>query len=96
MNITEKEEITHQKNMTTKKLEKSNLTISLDGLHAKKIYPAYASKHNSNREKQLILLIILNGEGCHCLAVKKLSALLKGIISKNNGDFYCLNCLHSL
>ena len=26
---------------------------------------------------------------------KKLSALLRGIISKNNGDFYCLNCLHS-
>ena len=24
-----------------------------------------------------------------------LSALLRGITSKNNGDFYCLNCLHS-
>ena len=22
-------------------------------------------------------------------------ALLRGITSKNNGDFYCLNCLHS-
>ena len=29
------------------------------------------------------------------LAVKKLSALLRGITSKNNGDFYCLNCLYS-
>ena len=27
---------------------------------------------------------------------KKLSALLTGIISKHDGDFYCLNCLHSL
>ena len=27
--------------------------------------------------------------------MKKLSALLRGIISKHNGDFYCLNCLHS-
>ena len=31
----------------------------------------------------------------HYLAVKKLSALFKGITSKNNGDFYCLTCLHS-
>ena len=31
------------------------------------------------------------------LAVKKLSAsLLHGITSKHKGDFYCLNCLHSL
>ena len=29
------------------------------------------------------------------LSCSKLSALLKGIASKNNGDFYCLNCLHS-
>ena len=29
------------------------------------------------------------------LAVKKLSALLRGITSKHQGDFYCLNCLHS-
>ena len=25
---------------------------------------------------------------------KKLSALLRGRTSKNNDDFYCLNCLH--
>ena len=31
----------------------------------------------------------------HYLAEKKLSALLIGITSKNNGDFYCLICLHS-
>ena len=29
------------------------------------------------------------------LAVKKLSTLLRGTTSKNNGDFYCLTCLHS-
>ena len=27
------------------------------------IYPASASKHNSNREKQVILLMISNGKG---------------------------------
>ena len=26
---------------------------------------------------------------------KKISALLRGITSKNNGDFYCLNCVHA-
>ena len=59
-----------------------------------KIYPAYVSKHNSTCEKQVIFLLILNGKGWHYLAVKKLSALLKGITPKNH-DFYCLNCFHS-
>ena len=60
-----------------------------------KIYPAYVLKLNSSREKQVILLIIQNGEKWHYLAVKKLSALLRGITSKHYGDFYCLNYLHS-
>ena len=34
-------------------------------------------------------------ESWHYLAAKKLSALLKGITSKHDSDFYCLNCLHS-
>ena len=51
-------------------------------LHVKKekIYLAYVSKNNSNREKQVILLMISNGQGqWHYLAVKK-SALLRRII----------------
>ena len=48
-------------------------------------------KLNSNREKQVILLKIRNGERWHYLAVKKLSELLRGITSNYNGDFYCLN-----
>ena len=31
----------------------------------------------------------------HYLAVKNISGLLRGITSNHNGDFYCLNCLHS-
>ena len=27
--------------------------------------------------------------------IRSLSALFSGIISNNNGDFYCLDCLHS-
>ena len=79
-----------------------------------KIWPAYVSKHNSNHEKQVILLMISNREkGCirsetlatwakseggqwHYLAVKKLSALLRGITSKHHGVIYCLNYLNSV
>ena len=61
-----------------------------------KIYPAYVSKHNSNRGKQAILIMIPNGKRWDYLAVKKLSALLIGITSKHYNDLYCLNCLHSL
>ena len=35
--------------------------------------------------------MITDGEKWHYLAVKKVSSLLKGITSKDNGDFYCLN-----
>ena len=38
--------------------------------------------------------MISNEEGWHYLAVEVLSALLIGIISKHQGDFYCLKCLH--
>ena len=31
-------------------------------------HPAFVSKHNSNFEKQAILLVIPNGEGWHYLA----------------------------
>ena len=48
-------------------------------LKKKKICLAYVSKHNWNCEKQVILLMISNGEKWHYLAVKKISALLRGI-----------------
>ena len=59
------------------------------------ICPAYISKYNFNREKQVTILMIPNGKGWHYLAVKKLSALLRRITSKYSGKCYCLNCLHS-
>ena len=39
--------------------------------------------------------MISDGEKWHYLAVKCLSALLREITSKHEGDFYCLNCFHS-
>ena len=77
-------------------IEKKFRKIMFCMLKKEKIYPAYVSKHDSHREKQVILLMISNGEKqWHYLAVKKLSTLLRGIRSKNNGYSYCLNCLHS-
>ena len=67
---------------------------------------------DSNREKQVILLVIPNekgregkseghvfetkGQWWHYLAVKKLSASLRGITFNHYSDFYCLNCVHSV
>ena len=82
-----------------KTFEQNNPTIALNILYIKEreICLAYISKINSNCEEQIILLMIPSEEkeGWHYLAVKKLSALLRGITSKNQGDFYCLNCLDS-
>ena len=39
--------------------------------------------------------MIADGEKWHYLAVKRLSVLFRGITSKHNGDFYCLNCFQS-
>ena len=61
----------------------------------KKIHIAYKSKHNLTREKQVILLMISNGENWHYLVVKSLPGLLKGITSNHKEDFYFLNCFHS-
>ena len=57
----------------------------------KKIYPPFVSK-----QKQVILLMIsIRQKLWHYLAIKILSALLRGIMSKHYGDFYCLNSFHS-
>ena len=39
--------------------------------------------------------MITDGEKWHYLTVRKLNALLKGVTSRHNGDYYCLNCFHS-
>ena len=48
------------------KFENDNVAIPLNILYSKKekIYPTYVSKHNSNHERQVILLIVSNGEKC--------------------------------
>ena len=61
----------------------------------RKIHLAHKSKYNLTRANQVILLMITDGEKCHYLAVKSLSALLNGITSNHDGDFYCLNCFRA-
>ena len=90
------------------KFEKDHVTIVFNVFYAKKekIYPAYVSKHKSNHEKQVIILMVSNGEThkskskgrsqqWNYLAVKKLSPLIRGIISRSYEDFSCLNCPYS-
>ena len=48
------------------------------------MYWAYVSKHNSNREKQVIILMIPNGEVWHYFAAETLSALLIGRTFKHH------------
>ena len=82
-----------------KKFEKNNKTIALNILYVpydtEKIRYAYISKYNNKYNNQVILLMITGGKKQHYLAVKSLSKLLRQITSNHNGNFYCLNCLHS-
>ena len=82
-----------------KTFESNNKSIALNILYVlhntEKIRHAYKSKYNLNRENQVILLMITDGEKWHYLAVKVFSALFRGVRSKHVGDFHCLNCFCS-
>ena len=82
-----------------KKFELNNKSIALNILYVpyntEKIRHVYKSKYNKEGENQVILLMITDGKKWHYLAVKRLSALLRGITSKHDGDFYCLIYFHS-
>ena len=82
-----------------KKFGSNNKSIALNILYVpyntEKIRHTYKSKYNLTRENQVILLMITDGEKWHYLSVKRLSALFRGITSKHDGNFYCLNCFQS-
>ena len=72
----------------------------------KHIRPAYILEHNNKRDTHVNLLMIADeNNNWHYLAVKRISGfffsirrisgLLRGITSRHNGDFYCLNCFQS-
>ena len=85
-------------NKDWKKFELNNevvLKILYVPHNTRKIQVAYKSKQNLTCDKQVILLMITNGEKWHYLTVKNLPGLLRGIASTHKEDFYCLYCFHS-
>ena len=86
--------------VTLKRLEKVLIrSIDLNILFAlynnEEIRHAYKSKCNFKSEDQVIILMITDSKKWHSFAVKKFCALLRGVTSKHDGDFYCLHCFHS-
>ena len=81
------------------KFELNNESIGLNILHVPhntgKTDLTYKSKYNLTREKQVILLMITDGEKWYYTALTRLSGLLRGVTGNNNGDSYCLNCFHA-
>ena len=81
-----------------KKFELNN-EIALNVLYVphntRKIQVAYKSKQNLTCDKQVILLMITDGEKWHYITLKNLPGLLRGITSTHKEDFYCLNCFRS-
>ena len=79
-----------------KKFEQDNKTVALNILfvphNTKDVRLAYKSTHIFKHNNQVILLMITDCEKWHYLAVKGLSALLRGIKSNHDENFYCLNC----
>ena len=63
--------------------------------NSKQVRLAYALKHNSYKEKQVIFLMITDGKKWHYLFVKGLSALFNKIICKYGSEFYSLYCFYS-
>ena len=83
-----------------RKFECNNKSMALNILYVpyktEEIRQAYISEYNDKRNNQVDFLMITDGtNNWHYLAIKNLSGLLRGITSNHNGDFYCLNCLHS-
>ena len=69
-----------------KKFDKNNpkITFNVQYMKNEKIYPAYVSKNNSNREKSNYCFNNAKREKWHYPAVRKLSALLRGITAIDN------------
>ena len=81
-----------------KKFECNNgiaLNILYVPYNTKQINIAYKSKNNLTQKRQIILLMISDGQKWHYLVVKNLSRLLRGVTSNHKEDFYCLNCFYS-
>ena len=78
------------------KIEKRNPTISITvlGYERKSVYPLRNSDC-TDRDHNIILMLIEEGGVKHYCLVKSISRLLNSQVSKNNGKHYfCLKCLN--
>ena len=78
------------------KFESQNPSISITvlGYENKSVYPLRNSE-NTNREHNVILLLIKEEEVNHYCLVKNLSRLLSSQVSKHNGKkYFCKRCLN--
>ena len=71
-----------------KNYETNNKTIALNVLLSQS-----NKTINAERENKVILLMITDGEKLHYLAFKSWPKFLWGSLSKNKGNYYCINCL---
>ena len=81
-----------------KNLGKNNVKIAFNVLYAKNKNPAYVLFMLQNITQIVKASYSFNDfkwkKLWHYLAAKKLKSQLRRTTSKNNGDFYWLNCLH--
>ena len=57
---------------------------------------SYVLKYSSLRKNRVFLLMITDYKKMYYAAVKRFSALPRGITCNHNDDFYCLSCLNCL
>ena len=86
-----------QQQQDYKTFEINNKSIALNILcipyNTEKISHVYKSEFNKTREKQVIFLMITDGQKQHYTAIKNLNSLLK--IGNGCSEKYCLNCFKS-
>ena len=77
--------------------EKQNLSISITvfGYEGKSVYP-FRNSHNTDREHDIILMLIEEGGVKHYCLVKNLSRLLSSQVSNHNEKHhFCSRCLNA-
>ena len=81
------------------RFEVNNKNVALNILYIsynrKKVEIAYKSKYNLVGNNQIILFMITDGKKWHCIVVKSLSKLLRGVSSNHDGNYCCLSCFRS-
>ena len=80
-----------------KKIIPNNQTSALNILilpHNRRKITSVHLKTQFRTWKSIVLLKITDGEKWHHFGVKSLPALLQGITSTNNGNYFCISCLH--